>query len=241
VSDGPDLAALLATLDRHGVRHIVCGSVGALAHGAPDVRPGDLDVVPATDQENLQRLADALRELEAEPTVVTGAWQTDDAGEHRWVEDGVKRMPQALDPSDADTFDHSFATSVGRVDVVPTIAGSYVDLLSRASRLPIDGGDAWVASPIDLLAGMTGPRRPKDGPRVRHLRSIATQPADSGIGFIGFRTSRFDEMVALFRDLIGLSVVREASGAPWFRLWSACGSTMLTRPVRGSRRMAWRS
>jgi len=75
VSDGPDLAALLATLDRHGVRHIVCGSVGALAHGAPDVRPGDLDVVRATDQENLQRLADALRELEAVPTVVTGAWQ----------------------------------------------------------------------------------------------------------------------------------------------------------------------
>lgn len=39
-----------------------------------------------------------------------------------------------------------------------------------------------------------------------------------GIGFIGFRTDRFDEMVTLFRDLIGLSVVREAPGATWFRL-----------------------
>jgi catechol 2,3-dioxygenase-like lactoylglutathione lyase family enzyme len=40
----------------------------------------------------------------------------------------------------------------------------------------------------------------------------------SGIGFIGFRTDRFDEMVALFRDVIGLLVVREAPGAAWFRL-----------------------
>ena len=41
---------------------------------------------------------------------------------------------------------------------------------------------------------------------------------DAGIGFIGFRTDRFDEMVALFRDRIGLEVVHEAPGATWFRL-----------------------
>ena len=40
----------------------------------------------------------------------------------------------------------------------------------------------------------------------------------TGVGFIGFRTGRFDEMVALFRDRIGLSVIREAQGATWFRL-----------------------
>ena len=40
----------------------------------------------------------------------------------------------------------------------------------------------------------------------------------SGIGFIGFRTERFEEMVALFRDRIGLAVIREAPGATWFRL-----------------------
>lgn len=40
----------------------------------------------------------------------------------------------------------------------------------------------------------------------------------SGIGFVGFRTDRFEEMVGLFRDLIGLPVVREAHGAIWFRL-----------------------
>lgn len=42
--------------------------------------------------------------------------------------------------------------------------------------------------------------------------------APSGIGFIGFRTDRFDGMVALFRDRLGLQVLREAPGATWFRL-----------------------
>jgi catechol 2,3-dioxygenase-like lactoylglutathione lyase family enzyme len=39
-----------------------------------------------------------------------------------------------------------------------------------------------------------------------------------GVGFVGFRTDRFDEMVALFRDAIGLALIREAPGAAWFRL-----------------------
>lgn len=40
----------------------------------------------------------------------------------------------------------------------------------------------------------------------------------SGIGFIGFRTDRYDEMVSLFGDLIGLDVIRRSPGATWFRL-----------------------
>lgn len=40
----------------------------------------------------------------------------------------------------------------------------------------------------------------------------------SGVGFVGFRTDRFDEMVALFRDRIGLEVIRQAPGATWFRV-----------------------
>lgn len=219
MSDGLDLASLLATLDAHGVAYVVGGSVGALAHGAPDVRPGDLDVIPATDAANLGRLADALAALGAEPAVETGEWQADEAGEHRWVENGVERPPRALDPEDPSTFDHSFATRHGRLDVVPRIAGAHATLRSRASRLPIAGRETWVAHPIDILAGMTGPRRAKDGPRVRHLRSLAAAPtSSSGIGFIGFRTDRFEEMVRLFRDLIGLAVVRQAPGATWFRL-----------------------
>ena len=45
-----------------------------------------------------------------------------------------------------------------------------------------------------------------------------TPESDAGVGFVGLRTDRFEEMVGLFRDLIGLPVFREAPGATWFRL-----------------------
>jgi catechol 2,3-dioxygenase-like lactoylglutathione lyase family enzyme len=210
---------LLEVLDRHDVAFVVAGSVGAIAHGAEAVEPGDLDIVPATDEANLRRLGEVLAELEAVAAVETGAWEADPHGEHRWVDDGVARHPRPLDSTDPDTFDRAFTTRLGRLDVVPRIVGPYARLRERATRALIAGREAWVAHPIDLLSGMTAPRRAKDGPRVRHLRAVATAPpAMSGVGFIGFRTDRFDEMVALFRDRIGLAIVREAPGATSLRL-----------------------
>ena len=219
MTDRPDLAGLLATLDRHGVAFVVAGSVGAAAHGAADVEPADLDIVPATDPANLGRLAAALEELGASPLPVTGTWESDEHGEHSWIDDGVERAARPLDPVDPDTFDHAHRTRLGRLDVVPRVAGSYDRLRARSTRIEVAGRRAWVAHPIDLLAGMTAPRREKDRARVAHLRRAATPPTSaSGIGFIGFRTSRFEEMVALFRDHIGLEAVRERPGAAWFRL-----------------------
>jgi hypothetical protein len=57
-----DLARILTTLDRHGVEYLVVGGLGARAHGA--TRPTqDIDFVPNSSRENLDRLAGALREL----------------------------------------------------------------------------------------------------------------------------------------------------------------------------------
>jgi catechol 2,3-dioxygenase-like lactoylglutathione lyase family enzyme len=176
-----------------------------------------MDVAPDTEPANLARLARALAELDARARPETGAWQSGEDGEFHWVEDGIARPTRSLDPEDPTTFDHSFATRHGRLDIVPRVAGSFAELRSRATRMSIAGREAWVSHPADVLAGMTGPRRPKDGPRVRHLRSLVTA-ASSGVGFVGLRTDRFDEMVALFRDLLGLAVVREAPGATWLRL-----------------------
>jgi catechol 2,3-dioxygenase-like lactoylglutathione lyase family enzyme len=47
---------------------------------------------------------------------------------------------------------------------------------------------------------------------------VTADAGHSGVGFIGLRTDRFDEMVALFRDRIGLAVIHQAPGATWFRL-----------------------
>ena len=215
----PDIGALVSALDQHEVAYIVAGSVAALAHGAPDVRPGDLDVVPALDRENLARLEAALTSLGAKMGAEYGEWRVDAAGEREWVQDGRLRPAQRLDPGDATTFDHWFETPHGRIDVVPEAAGTFEVLRPRAVQLVVGGAAHWVASANDVLAAMTRPRRDKDGPRVRHLRSLVEQDsASGGIGFIGLRTDRFDAMVALMRDRIGLAVIREAPGATWFRL-----------------------
>src|SRR6266508_1168441 len=60
----PDPLAVLRALERHGVRYVLIGAAAARIAGAPVVTE-DLDVTPATDRENLERLAAALRELGA--------------------------------------------------------------------------------------------------------------------------------------------------------------------------------
>jgi hypothetical protein len=51
-------------LDRHGVEYLIVGGYAARMHGS--TRPTrDVDVTPATTRENLDRLAAALRELDA--------------------------------------------------------------------------------------------------------------------------------------------------------------------------------
>lgn len=216
--DAPDLATLLDALDRQGVDYVIAGSVAAMAHGTPSVHPADLDVIPATDAANLARLMNALEALGAEMGPDYGEWRVDGAGEREWMQDGVLRQARPLDPADPTTFDHWFLSSHGRLDVVPEAAGSFDQVRPRAELLPVGGAPRWVASAADVLAGMTRHRRQKDAPRVRHLRSIVSTPKVSGVGFVGFRTDRFGEMVALFRDRIGLAVIHEAPGATWFRL-----------------------
>lgn len=69
-ADGPteprafDAEPILAVLDRHGVEYVIVGGYAARMHGS--TRPTrDVDVTPATTGENLDRLAAALRELDA--------------------------------------------------------------------------------------------------------------------------------------------------------------------------------
>jgi hypothetical protein len=60
----PDIRAILGVLIDHGVEFLVVGGVAAQIHGNPRVT-FDLDVMPNPAEENMTRLAAALRELEA--------------------------------------------------------------------------------------------------------------------------------------------------------------------------------
>lgn len=64
--DDSDLRAvpILATLERHGVAYVMVGSFGAIVQGV-DLPVTDLDIVPASGEENSRWLVAALRDLNA--------------------------------------------------------------------------------------------------------------------------------------------------------------------------------
>jgi hypothetical protein len=59
------IAAVVGCLNRHGVAYVVVGGAASQLHGAPVERTRDTDIVPAKTPQNLDRLAAALREMDA--------------------------------------------------------------------------------------------------------------------------------------------------------------------------------
>ena len=180
----PDLAALLSVLIAHDVRFVITGSTAAMLHGV-ELTPGDLDITPALDSDNLNRLALALESLGARLDADSpfGEWQSQPDGELCWIQrDARPGEREALlewrpDPSDASTFDHLFVTDNGALDVVPLIAGRYEDLARTATRVSAFGQHLVTESIEDLLATLTVPRRAKDRRRVLALRDLQRQQA----------------------------------------------------------------
>lgn len=62
---GLDPEAILAVLDRHGVRFVVIGGLACEVRGVPLPRTEDLDITPERDEANLDCLSAALTELNA--------------------------------------------------------------------------------------------------------------------------------------------------------------------------------
>lgn len=129
--------------------------------------PGDLDVTPALDRENLEQLAQALRELGAHqyPDEPFGQWKIRDDRERHWVQfeptdaDREARTRWQPDPADVASFDHLLRTRHGALDVVPHLAGTYDELRPRAVDVEVDGRLVSVESVADQLATLTVPRR----------------------------------------------------------------------------------
>lgn len=169
----PRLEALIAALDAHSIDYVLTGSVACIAYGV-DTVPGDLDITPAMNEENLLRLSELLVEIEATPRDL-GHWSETLEGEKHWVtteatpEQLASWRPALLEP---ETFDHLFYTRFGNFDVVPHLAGDYALLMQRAQRVEFMGFHVWVAHIDELLAKLTVPRRAKDASRVSGLRQI---------------------------------------------------------------------
>ena len=148
-----DRQGVLKTLERHGVRYVVIGGAAAEARGWRG-RSLDIDVVPATDESNLDRLAVALNELDARLAVGAGE------------PDGVT-VPGGFDARLLATNTvWNLLTSHGPLDLTfkPSGTDGYEDLARRqpASRCP----GATCRYPSLPARTSSGARRPLDARRI---------------------------------------------------------------------------
>ena len=145
----------LEVLDRHDMRYVVIGGIAAIAQGYP-LTTLDLDVTPARDAENLDRIVTSLRELEARL---------------RTPDDPVDFPLDAKMIAAAESW--TFVTNRGPLDLrfAPSGTTGYDDLLRDA--VAVDLGLArptLVASLRDLIRMKEASRRPKDEAQLPALR-----------------------------------------------------------------------
>jgi hypothetical protein len=146
------IAPMVRELQRHRVRWVMSGSTVAALYGAALV-PNDLDVVPALDDENLKRLAELLGALDAVPAYVPPPVKGPTLQECRaW-------RPE---PATAEQLDHLFVTSLGMLDVPPTLTGSYEDLMTGARTVALAGIEVWICDPWQMLDRLPAKARTKD-------------------------------------------------------------------------------
>jgi hypothetical protein len=160
-----DPERLVTALSRHGVRYVLIGALGARLYGFPRVT-ADADITPARDRGNLEKLAAALRELDAK--IYTEA------------------IPEGL-PFDcsASMLDRAniwnLVTNAGRVDVAFQPAGTegYDDLARAAVHFDAFGATIEVAALEDIIRSKVAADRPKDRQDVLILRQIVKRRADA--------------------------------------------------------------
>lgn len=140
-----DAERILRRLAEHGVAYVLIGGLAVQTHG--HVRTtNDADLIPDPDPANLERLAAALRELDARP-LNPGAED---------VEVDAKMLPRATI--------WQFATRDGGVDVIHEAPGArpFAELSERALHVRLDDIDVPVVSLDDLIHMKLARGRPVD-------------------------------------------------------------------------------
>ena len=151
--------AILDVLVRHDVDFILIGGFAAVAQGSP-IPTNDVDVVPATNRENLARLSRALKELDAHVR--------------------AEGEPFAFD-HDADSLAASriwnLTTNYGDLDITIQPAGTqgYDDLRRDAIEVTIRGASVKLASLADIVRSKEAAGRDKDRRALPVLRELVAR------------------------------------------------------------------
>ena len=152
---------ILRALEAHHVRYVVIGAIAAIAAGAP-ILTTDLDVTPARSHENLERLALALRDLDAKRRSASAPT-------------GVPFPIEAELLATADSW--TLTTRVGDVDLMFLPAGTrgYDDLCNGARQERIAGVTVAVAALADVIRSKEAANREKDNMQLPILRRTLEQ------------------------------------------------------------------
>lgn len=162
-----DRARIIECLAKHGVEYLVVGGVAAQLHGAVR-QTSDFDSLPSTSRENLDRLAVAMRELNAYLRV------------DGLTDDEARALPTRLEAESLGRMDIStWRTDAGDLDVltaIPTRDGGralYEELVARADLVQVGGIVVQVAALDDIIASKEWADRPKDREALSELRRLA--------------------------------------------------------------------
>lgn len=140
-----DAERILRALAEHGVEYVLIGGLAVQTHG--HVRTtNDADLIPSPDPANLERLASALRSLEARVL---------NPGEEG-TEIDAKMLPRATI--------WQFASRDGGIDVLHEVPGgrSYEELSERALHVQLGEIDVPVVDLDDLIRMKLARGRPVD-------------------------------------------------------------------------------
>jgi hypothetical protein len=147
---------ILEALQRHSVRYVVIGAVAAIAQGSP-LPTEDIDVTPARDIANLERLAAALLDLDASLR----------------VPDKPEGMPFPFDATYlAGNEIWNLTTPHGDLDLIFVPAGTegYDDLKRDAILVDFGEVQAPMASLVDVIRSKQASSRAKDHAQLPALR-----------------------------------------------------------------------
>jgi hypothetical protein len=153
-----DVARVLAAFRKHEVHYVVIGGFAALLYGSPYVT-SDVDIVPERGKVNLERLSDALRELNAR------VWTSTEPTGVPFDHDG--RSLGAVDV-------WSLVTDAGRLDITfsPSGTAGFDDLSRDAEPMAVLDVPANVASLADVIRSKEAAGRDKDRLVLPVLRQI---------------------------------------------------------------------